>query len=252
MENKIRVAVFGASGRMGALVCEAVDAASDMTLVARVGRQTPRDAALDAHVVIDFTNADAALANIEWALDNQKRIVVGATGIEATAIHSLQSQMQGTTGSSVLLIPNFSIGAFLARKFSEVAGEYFTSVELIEYYHAGKGDGPSGTSVEIARGLAKSKAGSGNPISTQSRRGEIVSGIHVHSIRLPGFVSRGDVIFGREGEILKLSFETGARSAYMEGVLEAVRVSLHLEGLHEGFEAVFHPPLGGAVLAERM
>ena len=76
----IKVAVFGAKGRMGREICKAVDEAADLQLVAGVDAGDDRTEVEKAQVVIDFTHPDAVMDNIKWCIDHGINAVVGTTG----------------------------------------------------------------------------------------------------------------------------------------------------------------------------
>ena len=77
----VKVAVFGAKGRMGVEVCRAVEAADDLELVAAIDAGDDRTPAASADVAIDFTVPDAVMGNIAWCIETGVHAVVGTTGI---------------------------------------------------------------------------------------------------------------------------------------------------------------------------
>src|SRR5688500_2110406 len=124
-----RVGVFGAAGRMGRTVCEAVAAAPDLELVAAVdplhagldlGRVAGVDSAVQvaaspdalveagAEVVVDFTVADAARGNLAYAAEHGLHAVVGTTGFTEEDLAKIEAEF---TTSSCLIAANFAIGA---------------------------------------------------------------------------------------------------------------------------------------------
>lgn len=78
----INVAVVGAHGRMGTTVCEAVEAADDMSLVACLdaGDEITQESLAAAEVVVEFSVPDVTLANVLSIIDAGKHVVVGTTG----------------------------------------------------------------------------------------------------------------------------------------------------------------------------
>ena len=80
----IRVAVAGAAGRMGQMVCAAVEGADGMTLTGRadpVLGTSVADVLADADVLVDFTRPDTALDNAREALDaGVPRVLVASLG----------------------------------------------------------------------------------------------------------------------------------------------------------------------------
>ena len=204
----MKVAVFGALGRMGAEVCRAVEAASDMELVATLDVDDPRDLALKADVVVDFTHPDAVMGNIAWCVENGRHIVVGTSGFSAERLEQVRRTV-GNSDVGVLIASNFSIGAVLMMSFAEQAARFFESVEVIELHHPDKVDAPSGTAVTTAERLAAARRDAGLgpvPDATVSElpgaRGADVEGIRVHGVRMRGLVAHQEVLFGTVGETL--------------------------------------------------
>ena len=109
------------------------------------------------------------------------------------------------------------------------AAKYFNNAEIIELHHNQKKDAPSGTAIKTAQLMAESNSNFtlGNCPETEliegSRGGTADANIHIHSVRMPGYIASQEVIFGASGQILKLAHHTMERSCYMAGVLLAVR-----------------------------
>ncbi len=240
----VRVAVFGANGRMGSEVCRAVEAADDLGLVARVDAGEPREPALDADVVVDFTTPDAVLDNISWCVEHGLHTVVGTTGFTEERLDAVRKLVEGSA-TGVLIAPNFSIGAVLMMHFAEQAGRFFESAEIIELHHPNKVDAPSGTARTTAGRIAAGREAGGLgavPDATTSdpdgARGAVVDGIHVHGVRLRGLVAHQEVLFGGEGETLTIRHDSLDRVSFMPGVLAAVRAVPGLPGLTLGIDSL--------------
>jgi 4-hydroxy-tetrahydrodipicolinate reductase len=204
--SEIRVAVAGAAGRMGAMVCEAVTGAPDMDLVARAdpSLDTSLAEALTARpdVLVDFTVPDSALANAREAVAAGVHVVIGTTGFDLLALDELR-------GANVFVAPNFAIGAVLMMQFAAEAARHMQAAEIIELHHAGKLDRPSGTAARTAALMAEA-AGPGTEIP-------------IHSVRLPGLVAHQEVILGDVGQTLSIRHDSIDRQSFMPGVLLAVR-----------------------------
>jgi 4-hydroxy-tetrahydrodipicolinate reductase len=206
----IRVAVSGAAGRMGQAVCEAVDAADDTELAGRADPALDNDLAAvlgDAHVVVDFTTPDSAIANARDAVAAGVHAVVGTTGFDLEELRR-EVESSRTDGANVFVAPNFAIGAVLLMEFSRRAAEHMPECEIVELHHERKLDAPSGTAKRTAELI---EAAGGN--------------VHepIHSIRLPGLVAHQEVIFGGEGQTLTIRHDSTDRHSFMPGVLLAVR-----------------------------
>ena len=113
--------------------------------------------------------------------------------------------------------------------FAKQAARYFNNAEIIELHHNQKKDAPSGTAIKTAQLMAEvnSDFTFGNCPETElikgSRGGTSEANIHIHSVRMPGYIASQEVIFGSSGQILKLAHHTMERSCYMAGVLLAVK-----------------------------
>ncbi len=242
-DEPIRVAVLGARGRMGALVCATVEDADDLDLVAMVdiGDWLFNVADAGAQVVVDFTTPDVVLDNIRFCIDNDISCVVGTSGFDAEKIDTVAGWLEHKPGLGVLIAPNFGIGAVLAMHFAATAARFYDSAEVIELHHAGKIDAPSGTAAHTARVVAAARAEAGKgavPDATtqelEGSRGGEVDGIRVHSVRLPGLLAHQEVVFGAPGEVLTIRHDSLARESFMPGVLLAVRSVLDRPGLTVG------------------
>src|SRR5919112_6125168 len=200
----INVAVSGAAGRMGQTVCDAVEAADDMSLV---GRADPRlgvslaDVLGDADVVVDFSTPDSALANARACLEAGVHCVMGTTGADF-------SELEGVGEGNLFVAPNFAIGAVLMMQAAQQIAQHMPECEIVELHHDRKIDAPSGTAARTAELI---RAAGGN--------------VHepIHSVRLPGLVAHQEVIFGGPGQTLTIRHDSIARESFMPGVLLAVR-----------------------------
>ena len=195
----IRVGVAGAAGRMGATVCDAVEGADDMELVARIDPALGldlADALGDCDVVVDFTTPDTALENARACLRAGVHVVIGTTGFDVDGL-------RGDYPANAFVAPNFAIGAVLMMQFAVEASKYMAKAEIIELHHDRKLDAPSGTAARTA---------------------ELMEGdVPIHSVRLPGLVAHQEVILGDVGQTLTIRHDSTDRTSFMPGVLLAVR-----------------------------
>ena len=243
-----RIGVLGAGGRMGREVCRAVDAADDLDLVARVDPTDPESAAsiealseAGATIAVDFTHPSSVMANVRWCLRTGIHAVVGTTGITPADLDELRGLAEGGTANCVVA-PNFALGAVLLLRFAAEAARYFDAAEVIELHHEGKLDAPSGTAIATARAIAAGRAGAWSvPEATgafPASRGAAIEGVTVHAVRLPGLVAHEEVLFGGEGQTLSLRHDTTDRSAFIPGVLMAIRAVADRPGLTVGLDAL--------------
>ncbi|GAB3929676.1 4-hydroxy-tetrahydrodipicolinate reductase [Microlunatus endophyticus] len=240
----IKVAVFGAHGRMGSQTVRAVAAADGLELVATIGSGDDREAAATADVVVDFTRPDVVLDNLHWCIEHQLHAVVGTTGLTEERLDDLGRRLEGT-GLGIVVAANFSIGAVLTMRFAEQAARFYESVEIVELHHPNKVDAPSGTATATAArvSLARLESGLGPvPDATVQQidgaRGAVVDGIHVHGVRLRGLVAHQEVLLGSEGETLTIRHDSLDRASFMPGVVAAVRAVGERPGLTIGIEDI--------------
>jgi 4-hydroxy-tetrahydrodipicolinate reductase len=240
-----RVAILGASGRMGSAACAAVEAADDLELVARIGSTDPLDELADsgAQVAVELTRPDAVMDNVGFCVAHGIHAVVGTSGFDDARLTRLRGWLDAQPGVGVVIAPNFAIGAVLMMHFAAQAARFFDSTEIVELHHAGKADAPSGTARRTAEIVAAARAAAGlgaQPDATTSAldgaRGSEVDGVRIHSVRLRGLVAHQEVLFGTEGETLTIRHDSLDRSSFMPGVLLAIRGVSSRPGLTVGLE----------------
>ena len=168
----IRVAIHGASGRLGSLI---QDQAGPMASV--IG---PEGALPQTDVVIDVSSA-AGLAALLLRLDNQP-LLIGTTG--ALPIDAIKAYAQA---APVAIVPNFSVGVPMLLELLAMAVPTLPegwSIQLSDVHHVHKKDAPSGTAKRIAAAIAAAGGPADVPI-TSERVGETV-GEHTVVLTGPG------------------------------------------------------------------
>ncbi len=245
-----KVAVFGALGRMGSTVCRAVSAADDLDLVAELddGYDASLLATSGAEVAVDFTDPGAVMANIEVCIAMGISVVCGTTGFDEERLATVRSWLDGSHGASVLIAPNFGIGAVLMMRFAAQAARFFESVEIVELHHPDKVDAPSGTARRTAELIGEARAAAGLPAQPDATsllldgaRGASVSGVPIHALRLRGLVAHQEVVLGGPGETLTIRHDSLDREGFMPGVLLGVRRVHERPGLTVGLEHFLDP-----------
>lgn len=263
MENKIRVVVTGVLGKMGREIIKAVIADEELELVGAVdikGNKEPISSILDIEldnillnndlelviqqtkpdVVVDFTNPQAVFNNAKTTLKNGITSVIGTTGLNEIELKQLE-KMAEEKGVGIAIIPNFAIGAVLMMKFAQEAAKFFPDVEIIEMHHDQKMDAPSGTAIKTAEMINENRTFN---VPRNNREYEKISGcrggeinrIHIHSVRLPGFIAHQEVIFGGLGESLKIRHDSFDRIGFMPGVVMVIKNMVKRKGLIYGME----------------
>ncbi len=247
----IRVAVCGALGKMGKEVCETVKSQNDMELVARIdilGDDTYKsiqDAANEnkIDVLVDFTQPKSIYENAKYCLNNGIKIVIGTTGLKDEEIEDLKI-LSKKNNTGCFIAPNFSTGAVLMMMFARQAAKYFDNAEIIELHHNQKKDAPSGTAIKTALMMSEENSDftKGNCPETEtikgSRGGISYNNIHIHSVRMPGYVASQEVLLGSNGQILKIRHDSIDRKCYMDGVMLALRHVVNKNDFTYGLEHI--------------
>ena len=251
----INVAVAGCGGRMGTAVVDAVSAADDMAVVCGIDPHgSARDGfpvfatvaealdAVDADVLVDFTQPAVVAGNLAEALPRGVDCVVGTTGLPTETLEALAAG--AAAGAALFYAPNFTTGAVLMMEFAKAAAPYFPEAEVIEFHHCNKKDAPSGTAVRTAQLIAEARSPRVSEApgretempGAEGARGALVDGVPVHAVRSMGYVASQEVIFGSLGQTLTLRHDSWDRSSYMPGVLLGIRSVGAREGLVVGLE----------------
>ncbi len=237
----ITVAIAGATGRMGQLAARIVEETPGFTLGSLIDSSGAPADMLGAEVLIDVTLPAVSQSMVDFAVENDIAVIVGTSGWTAERIVTLRRVVAKRERGGVLIVPNFSVGSVLATRFAAVAARFYESMEIIEAHHEGKVDSPSGTAVRTAELMGEARDDLGPvsaPHTDQRARGQQVSSIPIHSVRMRGVVARQEVIFGGAGETLRLTHETLSPSAYEQGIRLALLAVLDLRGVTVGLDAL--------------
>ncbi|HCC33642.1 MAG TPA: 4-hydroxy-tetrahydrodipicolinate reductase [Clostridiales bacterium] len=249
---EVKVAITGARGRMGRVVVAAVDGEGDLSPVAVVSREYPSrpapgevplrcsdlERALDLsapQVVVDFTSPPFSMRVIAAAHARGIRPVVGTTGFTADDLTAIAASC-ARHRLPAIVVPNFSLGSLVLTRLAREASRYLPAAEIIEFHHSDKRDAPSGTALRLASELAGSGANPARADRESPARGQVASGVPVHSVRLPGMVAHHEVVFGGRGEYLVLRHDSTSRECFLPGLFLAVRRVEHCQGLVRSLE----------------
>ncbi len=205
----MRVALYGAGGKVGAVLLPALVQAGHEVVDARSAGPEGCD------VAVDFTRPDAVGANVDACLAAGTPVVIGTSGFDVQAV---DAAARGA-GVPCFYAPNFALGAAVMMRFAEEAAKLFPRAEIVELHAETKLDAPSGTAKATAARMGTEPA--------------------IHSVRLPGLVAHQEVVFGGLGETLTIRHDTTSREAFVPGVLRAVEKVRDLPaGLTVGLDAI--------------
>ena len=246
----MRVAIAGASGRMGRVLVEAVLAADDCHLVgaldiaaspalgqdagAFAGRHTgvaitaDLDAGLhDAQVLIDFTRPEGTMAHLARCRVLGVKAVVGTTGFSEPQ----KAEIAGHAERIALVVaPNMSVGVNVVLKLLDHAARALAQgydIEVIEAHHRHKVDAPSGTALQMGEVLAAALGRDLAACAVYARHGVTgerdPSTIGFSAIRGGDIVGDHTVLFAGTGERIEITHRSASRATYAQGALRAAR-----------------------------
>lgn len=261
--SPMRVAVAGASGRMGQALIEALRASDDCLLTGALDRQgspalgadaaaflgqrsgvvvtADLDAGLhDAQVLIDFTRPEGTLAHLAACARLGVKAVVGTTGFDAAQKAAVQAF---AARIALVLAPNMSVGVNVTFKLLELAARALASgydVEIIEAHHRHKADAPSGTALEMGALIARAQGRELDACAVYGRHGltgeRAAQSIGFSSVRGGDLVGDHTALFAGTGERIEITHRAASRATYAQGSLRAVRF---LAGQDQGLFDMF-------------
>ncbi len=229
----IKLALSGAAGRMCRTIYKSLIGTNDFVVSFGVDPypasdlqfplfQSFQDANLDCDVIIDFSCAKSLDDVLDYAVKNNKRLVLASTGHSAEQLDKINS---ASTKIAIFKASNMSLGvnllASLAKDAAKFLGESY-DVEIIETHHNKKLDAPSGTALTLANAVAEVRTDLEYKFGrheSATRRDKRELGIH--AVRGGTVVGKHDVCFFGLGEVLKLSHEAESKEVFVRGALTA-------------------------------
>lgn len=238
----LRVAVAGASGRMGQILIEAVNAAPDCTLAGTLDIGVDIRAGLrDARVLIDFTRPEGTLAQLAVCRQLGVNAVIGTTGFSDAQKAEITEHARHI---AIVMAPNMSVGVNVVFKLLDMAARALAEgydIEIIETHHRHKVDAPSGTALKMGEVVAAALGRELKDCAVYAREG--LTGerdprtIGFASLRGGDVVGDHTVMFCGTGERIEITHKSASRATYAEGALRAARFlagrSSGLFGMHD-------------------
>ena len=249
-DSRLRIAIAGASGRMGRMLIEAVLAAPDCLLAgaldiadspalgqdagAFAGRSTGvtitsdlRQGLAQAQLLIDFTRPEGTLAHLAVCRALGVKAVIGTTGFTPAQ----KAEITDHAGQiALILAPNMSVGVNVMLKLLDQAARALNTgydIEVIEAHHRHKVDAPSGTALQIGEVLAHALGRDLKDCAVYARHGVTgerdPSSIGFATIRGGDIVGDHTVLFAGTGERIEISHKSSSRATYAQGSLRAAR-----------------------------
>ena len=257
----LRIAIAGASGRMGRTLVEAVAAADDLQLAGAldvagspaIGHDaaaflghasgvliTPdlRAGLANAQVLIDFTRPEGTLAHLAVCRELGVKAVIGTTGFSAAQKAQIAEHAHHI---AIMLAPNMSVGVNVVMKLLDMAARALNEgydIEVIEAHHRHKVDAPSGTALQMGEVLAKALGRDLKDCAVYAREGVTgerdPSTIGFATVRGGDIVGDHTVLFAGTGERIEITHRSNSRAGYAQGALRAARfLSTRTSGLFD-------------------
>ncbi|MBT5286799.1 MAG: 4-hydroxy-tetrahydrodipicolinate reductase [Candidatus Thioglobus sp.] len=232
----IRIAVVGASGRMGQTIIESIGQNDKTSLGVSLDKGDDLNAVLDQFdVLIDFTRPEATLEYLAICEQANKSIVIGTTGFDDAGLLAIENAAKNIP---VVFAPNMSVGVNLSLKLLDMAARVIgedADIEIVEAHHRHKVDAPSGTALKMGEVVANAL---GRDLSTCAVYGrEGIEGprdrqtIGFSTIRGGDVVGEHTVSFFMEGERVEITHKASSRMTFANG---AVRAASWLEAQNSG------------------
>ncbi len=258
----VRIAVVGATGRMGLCLIKAVESNDKTRLTAAYARYQVNviDAGILAgidclnvtvesinnysvdtidsnkfDVLVDFTRPEASMTFVELCRKTGKKIVIGTTGFsdeQKALINEAAKEI------SIVLAPNMSVGVNLSFKLLEMAAKVmgdYTDIEIIEAHHRHKVDAPSGTALRMGEVVAATLGRDLKDCAIYGREGNTgerdAKTIGFSTIRAGDIVGEHTVMFADDGERLEIIHKATSRMTFANG---AVRAAIWLNSKDRG------------------
>ena len=226
--NQHRVAIAGASGRMGRMLAEAIDQASDCQLSGALDIGSDLAQGLkNAKVLIDFTRPEGTMQHLAVCRQMGVQMVIGTTGFNEAQKADIQAASQDI---AIVLAPNMSVGVNVTLKLLEMAAIALSTgydIEIIEAHHKHKVDAPSGTALKMGEVIAQAQGRQLSDCAVYERYGHtgerVANSIGFSTIRGGDIVGDHTVMFATEGERIEITHKSSSRATYAQGSLRAVR-----------------------------
>ncbi len=244
----MKIAIAGATGRMGKMLIEAVLNTPDTQLAGalehsscpqlgddagsflgkKTGVMISSDVAqvlANAEFLIDFTRPEGTMAHLAVAEKTGTKMIIGTTGLNAEQIASLK---KASAKLAIVFAPNMSVGVNATFKLLEIAAKMLNQgydIEIIEAHHRHKVDAPSGTALKMGEVIAQALGKKLEDIALYAREGHTgerkEGSIGFVTIRGGDIVGDHTVLFAGDGERIEISHKSSSRQSYAQGSLRA-------------------------------
>ncbi|MBC8118580.1 MAG: 4-hydroxy-tetrahydrodipicolinate reductase [Burkholderiaceae bacterium] len=259
----MKVAIAGASGRMGRMLIEAALGAPDIKIAAAFDRAaspaagrdcaeflgrstgvsvlTDLSALKDADVLIDFTRPEATLEHLAACIDAGVNMVIGTTGFDDAGKRAIEKAAEKI---AIVSAPNMGVGVNAMLKLLDLAARVLDDgfdVEIVEMHHKHKVDAPSGTALKMGEVIARARHQTLDEAAVYAREGNVgerkPGTIGFASVRGGDVIGDHTVVFAGVGERIEITHRASSRMTYAVGSMRAARF---LTGRRAGLYDMFN------------
>ncbi|MEQ1669610.1 MAG: 4-hydroxy-tetrahydrodipicolinate reductase [Hyphomicrobium sp.] len=245
----MKIAVMGASGRMGRELLRAIAATPGCEISGGTERagtpeigcdiglligNTPlgitvsddaRAVIATSDAILDFTSPAATVSFAKLAAELGKVHVIGTTGWDAAGEAAIKDAAQKAT---IIKAGNMSLGvnllAALTKRVAAALGQDF-DIEIVEMHHRLKVDAPSGTALMLGQAAADGRGVALSEKSVRARDGHTgarkAGDIGFATLRGGSVVGDHTVIFAGDGERIELTHLAADRGIFARGAVKA-------------------------------
>jgi len=244
-----KIAISGASGRMGLNLIKACQQNKLATLGAAIEREGSDAIGKDAgelagigaqqvnvtsayqndasqfSVLVDFTRPEACLEKLAFCELNKKAMIIGTTGFTDEQKNQISLAAKSIP---IVFAPNMGVGVNVTLKLLELAAKAIgqsVDIEVIEAHHKHKVDAPSGTALKMGEVIANAMGQQLDDCAVYAREGitgEREDGtIGFSTIRAGDIVGEHTVMFADEGERIEISHKATSRMTFATGAIRA-------------------------------
>ncbi|MET3131069.1 4-hydroxy-tetrahydrodipicolinate reductase [Oxalobacteraceae bacterium GrIS 1.11] len=248
--TELKIAIAGASGRMGRILIEAIAEAPDAVLAGAldvagapgIGQDAsaflgkPAGVLIEADLakglaesayLIDFTRPEGSLRHVAYCAEHGIKMIIGTTGFDEAGKAAIAAAAEKT---AIVFAPNMSVGVNVTLKLLELAARNLSEgydIEIVEAHHRHKVDAPSGTALKMGEVVASALGRDLQQCAVYGREGVTgerdPSTIGFATIRGGDIIGDHTVLFAGIGERIEISHKSSSRAAYAHGALRAAR-----------------------------
>lgn len=233
----VQVIMHGCNGKMGQVITNLIKDDDGIAIAAGVdaytGTANPypvfesiEKCDVKADVVIDFSNAKAVDALLDYCAEKKLPVVLCTTGLSEEQLKKVEETAKKT---AVLKSANMSLGINLLSKLLKEAAKVLAGagfdIELVERHHNQKLDAPSGTALALADSVNEAMDNSYTYVYDRSQKREKrdKKEIGISAVRGGTIVGDHEVIFAGADEVIEFKHTAYSKAVFGKGAIEAAK-----------------------------